>query len=232
MTARTTRTSILVMALVMFAGFQNCSKVNFAADENALNKSQGDGLEDVDFPIDEPLDPDLVNTPMPSPTPLQDNEDPVPPSSGSDCAKFAAGEDVEASRTLSGVNVRIRKHRGSLTVAQSETLELSNIRGVVYARTSEARHLRNMRGGLCLVADSLMHLNNHRGNVEIIGAQISSINNTRGTLILDGSSIDRLSNHRGNIILRNGAQIGELVNIRGDIITEESAPLVADASSI
>lgn len=198
-----------MMALVIFVGFQNCSKVNFAATDGSLvgkTGGLGDGLEDVDFPEDEVVDPVT-------------NIDEVEGA----CEAFAADADAIG---IERQNVVIRKHRGALSIADSQSLELSNIRGAVQAKTAEAGHLRNMRGDLCLVGNiesaTLDQLNNHRGHIEIIGIYSKVLNNTRGTLIINGGSVDLINNHRGNIILKNGATVGEIRNLKDGTISDTS----------
>ena len=212
MTLVTKRSSVLLIALLMFVGFQNCSKVRFAATDGsfASKSGLGDGLEDVDFPEDEELDPELLDD-GDDETPVTNNDDDDSTDDNddiaqSDCQAFASSQ-VEG---INGVDVKIRKRRGDLVVSASQTLDVSNTRGSVFAKTIDAKHLRNMRGSLCLVGESLDKLNNHRGNIEIIGAHTGSIVNTRGTLIINGGSVDVVREHEGDIILLNGATISNI----------------------
>ena len=213
-------TSIVLLAMLFCLGFQNCSKVNFAAMDNGLvskTGAQGDGLDDVDFPEDEQLDPTLNDDDDDN-----DGDDNIVDVDGSACEQFAASSEADG---INGVDVKIHKWRGNLYVTESQTLDLTNIRGSVYAKTVDASHLRNIRGGLCLVGDSLDKLNNHRGNIEIIGAETTSINNTRGTMIINGGHVALISNHRGDIIFKNGATHGEIRNHKDGTVSELPAAL-------
>ncbi len=207
-------TSVVLLAVLLCLGFQNCSKVQFAATDGSLigkAGGQGDGLDDVNFPEDEDLDEELVDN-----DDDDDGVDNLDDVDGSACELYSTAVIDGGVR---GVDVKIHKFRGDLVIAESQTLDLTNIRGSVYAKTVDATHLRNIRGGLCLVGETLGKLNNHRGNIEIIGAATESINNTRGTMVINGGSIASIHNHRGSIIFKNGATLlGEISNHRGEII--------------
>lgn len=207
------RLLVIFFGLMTALGFQNCSKVQFGSNGTELssNKVQATGLEDSNFPADEPLDPTLVagdgggivNNETPGATP---NPDDPPAASGTDCEKFAAAES--GADVIKGASIVIHKYRGDLKI-DAGSLDLSNIRGNVFAKADSAKHLRNMRGGLCLVRASLDHLNNHRGDIELINVQAGFINNTRGTLTINGGHVDKICNHKdGDVVLLNGATVG------------------------
>lgn len=188
MNSTTKRTLIALAVLLIFAGFQNCSRYQFSAfgGDGANKGANTPGLEDEDFPPTE-------NNP-----PENDNE-----VSTSSCAEFAeSSADVPASRV-----VNIHKHRGDLVIDDAVMLDLGNIRGAVFARTEDAGHLKNMReGDLCLVSSkegggSLFHINNHRGNIEIVNMHSDKINNTQGTLTIRGGSFNSINNHKGDVVL-------------------------------
>ena len=197
MTATNSVTSIVLVAFLTFVGFQNCSRVNFAPMEESLTGKAGlgDGLEDADFPEDE------ISNPVDAPN-------------RANCQSFANNlNDSDFDLVISQDTVSIHKFRGSLKIADSNFLDLTNIRGMVFARTTSSKHLRNMRGDLCLVGNqdaSLEYLNNHRGNIEFVGVNVARTNNTRGTIVVNGGHVDLISNHCGNVIKENGGTVGEI----------------------
>lgn len=223
MKVETISTSVILITLVTLAGFQNCSKVNFTATGDLTGKTGR--LSDTEFPKDEPVTVITTEDPV-------TNDDAIPNIENleGDCATFAAGTlEIEG---ISQSSVVIHKHEGTLVIKDSDTLDLTNIRGIVMAKTRDADHLRNMRGDLCLVggseAASLGHLNNHRGNIEIIGMQTAKINNTGGTLVINGGSVDLIINHEGDIILKNGASVGEIREHKNGTLSNLN--LLADGS--